>query len=252
LGEGGGALGVDLDYPGGDGGGVTRLAVAIAGSVYAASAWALTVATGPGNIQAAAKAHGPQLIFDLVTPYLLAPLVQLGQLLFLTSLFAAALAFHATAARYLLALGREGVLPSWLGKASRRTGALARASLTHSVVAAASRRRPRRPGRGRLPAHAPARTCWPGSAMAPTLLYPSSPDQKGDLRVSHHPVIAVQPGLGIRPATTADLDRIVRTLADAFLDTPTRGGRYPTATPGTPSTPARVRRCPAAPCAGAT
>jgi GNAT superfamily N-acetyltransferase len=56
--------------------------------------------------------------------------------------------------------------------------------------------------------------------MAPTLQYPSSPDQKGDLRVNHQPVIAIQPGLRIRPATAADLDRIVQTLADAFLDTP--------------------------------
>jgi amino acid transporter len=115
----------------------TRLAVLLTGGLYAVSAWALTVATGPGNIQAAAKAHGPQLIFDLVSPYLLAPLVQLGQLLFLTSLFAAALAFHTTAARYLFALGRDGVLPGWLGKASRHTGAPARASLTHSLAAAA-------------------------------------------------------------------------------------------------------------------
>ncbi len=114
----------------------TRLAVIVTGGLYAVSAWALMIATGPRNIQAAARTHGPQLIFDLVTPYLLAPLVQLGQLLFLTSLFAAALAFHATAARYLFALGREGVLPGWLGKTSRHTGAPARASLTHSLIAA--------------------------------------------------------------------------------------------------------------------
>jgi amino acid transporter len=115
----------------------TRLAVLLTGALYAVSAWALTVATGPANIQTAAKTHGPQLIFDLVTPYLLAPLVQLGQLLFLTSLFAAALAFHMTAARYLFALGRDGVLPGWLGTASRHTGAPARASATHSLTAAA-------------------------------------------------------------------------------------------------------------------
>jgi amino acid transporter len=115
----------------------TRLAVLLTGALYAVSAWALTVATGPANIQTAAKTHGPQLIFDLVAPYLLAPLVQLGQLLFLTSLFAAALAFHMTAARYLFALGRDGVLPGWLGNTSRHTGAPARASLIHSLAAVA-------------------------------------------------------------------------------------------------------------------
>jgi amino acid transporter len=114
----------------------TRAAVLLTGALYAGSAWALTVATGPDNIQTQAKTHGPQLIFELVSPYVLAPLVQLGQLLFLTSLFAAALAFHATAARYLYALGREGVLPPALGAASRHTGAPARASLVHSLIAA--------------------------------------------------------------------------------------------------------------------
>jgi amino acid transporter len=114
----------------------TRLAVLLTGALYAVSAWALTVGTGLTNIQTAAKTHGPQLIFDLVTPYLFTPLVQLGQLLFLTSLFAAALAFHMTAARYLFALGRDGVLPGWLGKTSRHTGAPAHASRTHSLVAA--------------------------------------------------------------------------------------------------------------------
>ncbi len=115
----------------------TRLAVLLTGGLYAVSAWALTVATGPANIQTAARTHGPQLIFDLVTPYLLAPLVQLGQLLFLTSLFAAALAFHTTTARYLFALSRDGVLPAWLGRTGRHTGAPALASLTHSLIAAA-------------------------------------------------------------------------------------------------------------------
>ena len=44
---------------------------------------------------------------------------QAAQLLFLTSLFAAALAFHNCVWRYIFALGREGVLPAAFG----RTGA---------------------------------------------------------------------------------------------------------------------------------
>lgn len=36
----------------------------------------------------------------------------------------------------------------------------------------------------------------------------------------NHPATAVQPGLGIRQATPADLDQITATLVDAFLDTP--------------------------------
>lgn len=43
-------------------------------------------------------------------------LSQAAQLLFLTSLFAAALAFHNCVWRYIFALGREGVLPAALGR----------------------------------------------------------------------------------------------------------------------------------------
>ena len=64
---------------------------------------------------AAAAAQGPGLLFGLGGSGALA---QAAQWLFLTSLFAAALAFH-NVWRYMFALGREGVLPAALG----RTGA---------------------------------------------------------------------------------------------------------------------------------
>src|SRR5262249_3408688 len=57
----------------------------------------------------------PGLLFGLGGSFL----SQTSQALFLTSLFAAALAFHNTTWRYMYALGREHVLPPVLG----RTGA---------------------------------------------------------------------------------------------------------------------------------
>jgi amino acid transporter len=111
----------------------TYIAIGLTGVLYAASAWALPVATGTGGIRAAARADGTELMFDLVLPYLGQTLVDIGHLLFLTSLFAAGLAFHNIVARYLFALGRERVLPARFGRASR-SGAPRLGSLTQSLV----------------------------------------------------------------------------------------------------------------------
>jgi amino acid transporter len=63
-------------------------------------------------VVATAGAQGPGLLFGLGGN----TLSQIAQLLFLTSLFAAALAFHNTVWRYMFALSREGVLPAVLAR----------------------------------------------------------------------------------------------------------------------------------------
>ena len=60
-------------------------------------------------------------------------LSQAAQWLFLTSLFAAALAFHNAVWRYAFALGREGVLPGWFGRTGSNNIPKA-ASLAQSVT----------------------------------------------------------------------------------------------------------------------
>jgi amino acid transporter len=115
----------------------TYLALAIIGLLYAFCAWAMSVATGPDRIVERATADGSQLIFTLAGPYVPAALITLGQLLFVTSLFAALLAFHNTAARYFFALGREGVLPTVLGRTSPKTRAPIAGSITQTMIAAA-------------------------------------------------------------------------------------------------------------------
>jgi amino acid transporter len=94
----------------------TYLALAAIVVVYAGAAWAMAAHAGPSHVVAAAAAQGPGLLFGLGASGWLS---QAAQLLFLTSLFAAALAFHNCVWRYIFALGREGVLPGVLG----RTGA---------------------------------------------------------------------------------------------------------------------------------
>jgi amino acid transporter len=93
----------------------TYLALGVIGVVYAGSAWAMAVHAGQAHVAAVAAAQGPGLLFGLGG----GPLPQAAQWLFLTSLFAAMLAFHNCVWRYAFALGREGVLPGILS----RTGA---------------------------------------------------------------------------------------------------------------------------------
>jgi amino acid transporter len=93
----------------------TYLALAMIAVVYAAASWAMAVHAGTGHVVAAAGQQGPGPLFGLGGGFL----SQAAQLLLVTSLFAAALAFHNVVWRYAFALGREHVLPPALG----RTGA---------------------------------------------------------------------------------------------------------------------------------
>jgi amino acid transporter len=113
----------------------THWAVLIPGLLCGLSAWAMSVRAGSDHIVAQAQKEQTNLVFSLVAPHVPAILVQLGYLLFLTSVFAALLAFHAAVARYQFALGREGILPSAWGRTQPRTGAPLLGSVTQSVLA---------------------------------------------------------------------------------------------------------------------
>jgi amino acid transporter len=115
----------------------TSLAVLLLTLLYAGAAWALSVGTGRANLAATAADRGPELIFDLAAVRMSPWAVSLGRVLLLTGLIAAIVALHHTIARYLFALGRDRVLPAWLGRSARRTSAPRAASLTQSVIAGA-------------------------------------------------------------------------------------------------------------------
>ncbi len=93
----------------------TYVALGMIAIVYAGASWAMAVHNGDRRVVTAAAQQGPGLLFGLGG----GALGQVAQLLFLTSLFAGALAFHNVVWRYMFALGRENVLPAALG----RTGA---------------------------------------------------------------------------------------------------------------------------------
>jgi len=113
----------------------THWAVLLAGLLCGVSAWAMSVSTGPDRIAAVAAEHQTDLVFALVGPHVPAALINIGYILFMTSVFAALLAFHAAVARYQFALGREGVLPSAWGRTHPRTGAPLLGSVTQSLLA---------------------------------------------------------------------------------------------------------------------
>lgn len=114
----------------------TFIAIVFIGVLYTVSSWALSVHTGPDKIISAAQEQGPVLLFNLGDPYLGRMFTDLGQALFVSSLFAALLSFHNTVARYLFSLGREEVLPRGLGSTLYRTGSPYAGSLAQTVIAA--------------------------------------------------------------------------------------------------------------------
>jgi amino acid transporter len=111
----------------------TYVALGMIAVVYAAASWAMAAHSGDQHVVAAAAQQGPGLLFGLAGRGALA---QTAQWLFLTSLFAAALAFHNAVWRYIYALGREHVLPAALGRTGGNNIPKA-ASLVQSISALA-------------------------------------------------------------------------------------------------------------------
>jgi amino acid transporter len=111
----------------------TYAALAAIAIVYAGAAWAMQAHVGPAHVAAAAAAQGPGLLYGLSSSSVLA---QMAPVLFMTSLFAAALAYHNVTWRYMFSLSREGVLPGALCRTSRASIPRA-ASITQSVSALA-------------------------------------------------------------------------------------------------------------------
>jgi amino acid transporter len=112
----------------------TYLAVAIIAVLYAFASWTMSVATGPDKIVSDSQNQQLDLLFNLAGQHLGPALVDLGHLLFVTSMLAAMISFHNTTARYMFALGRERVLPAALGRTSRRTGSPIVGSLVQTVI----------------------------------------------------------------------------------------------------------------------
>jgi amino acid transporter len=107
------------------------------GLLYAVSSWAVAVAVGPDRVVDAARDPASGIPIGFIADHYGPYLAILASLLLVTSVFAAMLSFHHTAARYVFVLGRERVLPASLGRVGRggAAGAPVGGSLLQSGVA---------------------------------------------------------------------------------------------------------------------
>ncbi|GAA0388632.1 APC family permease [Microbispora corallina] len=112
----------------------TYLGIAIIAILYAISAWAQTVPTGPDGVVKAATDQGTGFVFAQAADHLGSTVATLGSVLFMTSSIACMIAFHNTTARYIFALGRENVLPSVFGRTSARTAAPVAGSVLQTAL----------------------------------------------------------------------------------------------------------------------
>lgn len=113
----------------------TYTAVTLIGVFYAVASWAIVVAYGPSQVQNAAAQDTAGLVFDAGARYLGPWAAQVMPVLLLTSLFAALLAFHNAIARYLYALGRQGIAPEALSRTHAKHGSPYAGSLTQTIGA---------------------------------------------------------------------------------------------------------------------
>jgi amino acid transporter len=115
----------------------TYTAIIAIGLILGVTTWAVVSATGVANAQQVALEHlsTGDLIFSLANSYLGPVMTVIMEILLLVSLFAAMLAFHNSATRYLYSLGRARVLPHALAR-TRSNGAPQIAGLVQASFAA--------------------------------------------------------------------------------------------------------------------
>jgi amino acid transporter len=133
--ESGGAYAQDVKDPRRTVARATYITLAIIGVLYTVSAWAVTVAIGPDKVIDAARDPNAGIPFATLSAFYNGTVATVANVLLITSVFAALLSFHNTTARYTYALGLEGVLPRFLGRAGRTSGAPIAGSLLQSVLA---------------------------------------------------------------------------------------------------------------------
>ncbi|MER7004495.1 APC family permease [Dactylosporangium sp. NPDC000555] len=115
----------------------TFLGLAVMVVSYAITSWAASVSIGVDSTVKAAQdtldTGGP--FFPTLAAKGGAWAHDVGTVLLITSIAAAALSYHNTTARYAFALGRERVLPAFFGRTRARSGAPASGSLFQTVIA---------------------------------------------------------------------------------------------------------------------
>jgi len=113
----------------------TYIAVGFLALFYAFTVWVVMGAFGGDASVAVANGDGgADMVFGAGSKFVGTWLADSMHILIITSAFAATLAFHNAATRYMYALGREGLLPRALGRVDRRTGSPNLAVLVQSGI----------------------------------------------------------------------------------------------------------------------
>ena len=107
----------------------TYVSLALIALLYGGSSWALAAHYGSAGVVGASQALGPGALFSLGGR----ALSEAAQVLYLTSLLAAMLAFHTIVSRYGYGLARDRVLPAALARTAAN-GSPRAASLAQSAV----------------------------------------------------------------------------------------------------------------------
>ncbi len=117
----------------------TYAAILVIGVLAVGTTWAFVSALGVAEAQGTAQEHlaAGDLVFVLSDTYLGPALTAVMQILLIVSLFAALLALHNSATRYLYAMGRVGVFPAALSGTREKTGAPVVASAVQLVFSVA-------------------------------------------------------------------------------------------------------------------
>lgn len=94
----------------------TFLSVLAIGIFYSVTSWLMVMGIGNDNLMPTLSSMDPTtFLFLLGGTYLGDTLTMIMGILFVTSVFAALLAFHNAIARYIFVTGREGILPASVG-----------------------------------------------------------------------------------------------------------------------------------------
>ncbi|PXY21812.1 amino acid transporter [Prauserella coralliicola] len=110
----------------------TYAALLLIAGFYALSSWAVVSAWGDAAAVERAAADPGNMLIATIGDHLGAVGADVAQVLLVTSLFAALLAFHNVVARYAFSLGNAGALPSVCGRSHERHGSPHVASLAQS------------------------------------------------------------------------------------------------------------------------
>lgn len=100
----------------------TFISILVIGLFYTFSSWCTVMAAGAGQLSDTLAAIGDPttLLFTLAEQYAGPLVTRIMQFLFVSSIFAALVAFHNAVSRYFYVLGREGLLHGHLGRTHGR------------------------------------------------------------------------------------------------------------------------------------